>query len=127
MRVFEEPCYDLRFQNLLYDEATAVLTFLDFGIPDRVDVRAFCTPLEASLGNLVGSACYEMVRPARLFSPRRGHLQVMRAVLAAFENQVSRRRIDALARAAFIRLTDSGRPAREIITRWPEPLSVTCT
>lgn len=112
VRVFEEPCYDLRFQNLLYDEATAVLTFLDFGIPDRVDVRALCPPLEASLGNLVGSACYEMVRPARLFSPKEGYLQVMRAVLAAFENQVSRRRVDALARATFIRLTDSGRAAR---------------
>jgi hypothetical protein len=111
-RVFEAPYYDLCFQNILYDEATAVLTFLDFGIPGRVDVRTLCPPLEASLGNLVGSACYEMVRPARLFSPKVGYLQVMRAVVAAFENQVSGRRVDTLARAAFVRLTDSGRAAR---------------
>lgn len=111
-RIFGEPYYDLCFQNLLYDEATTVLTFLDFGIPDRVDAKTQCPPLEASLGNLVGSACYEMVRPARLFSPKVGYLQVMRAVVAAFENQVSGRRVDALARAAFVRLTDNGRKAR---------------
>lgn len=109
---FDEPCYDLRFQNLLYDEATAVLTFLDFGIPDRVDVRTLYPPLEASLGNLVGSACYEMVRPARLFHPKMGQLQVMRAVMAAFENQISRHRVGTLARAAFIRLTEIGSGVR---------------
>lgn len=111
-RVFEEPYYDLCFQNLLYDEATGVLTFLDFGIPDRVDARTPRPPLEASLGNLIGSACYEMVRPGRLLSPKTGYLEAMRSILAAFENQVSGRRVDALARAAFVRLADNGKKAR---------------
>jgi hypothetical protein len=111
VRLFEEPYYDLCFPNILYDEATGVLTFLDFDIPNRIDRNSKGSPLEKSLGNLVGWACYDMARPSRLF-PKLAYMDVMRATLSTFEGQVSRPRIHALARAAFVRLTKTGRLAR---------------
>lgn len=117
VRLFEEPYYDLCFQNILYDEATGVLTFLDFDVPNRIDKNSRGSALEMSLGNLVGWACYDMVRPSQLLAPKPRYLQVMRTTLATFEGQVSRRRIHALARAAFIRLTEAGRVARRIYYR----------
>jgi len=44
VRLFAEPYHDLCFQNLLYDEATGILTFPNFGIPDRVDKNAGGSP-----------------------------------------------------------------------------------
>ncbi len=111
-RLFEEPYYDLCFRNILYDEATRVLTFLDFDIPSRSDENSRGSALEMSLGNLVGWACYDMVRPSQLLAPKPGYLKVMRATLAAFEGQVSRPRVRALARATFMRLTEAGSTAR---------------
>lgn len=112
VRLFEEPYYDLCFRNILYDEATGVLTFLDFDVPNRIDENSRGSALELSLGNLVGWACYDMVRPSQLLDPKPRYLEMMRATLATFEGQVSRRRIHALARAAFIRLTEAGSMAR---------------
>ncbi len=110
-RLFEEPYYDLCFPNILYDAATGVLTFLDFDVPNRTDRNSKGSPLEKSLGNLVGWACYDMARPSQLL-PRLAYVDVMRATLATFEGKVSRPRIHALARAAFVRLSRTGRLAR---------------
>jgi tRNA A-37 threonylcarbamoyl transferase component Bud32 len=111
-RVFNEPYYDLGFQNMLYDDETGLLTFLDFGIPNRTDKSVRNAPLEASLGHLIGCACYHMVRPSQLFAPTEGYRQVLRAVLAAFENRLSRRQLLDSAHATFLRLTDCGTAAR---------------
>jgi hypothetical protein len=108
-RLFEEPYYDFCFQNILYDEATGVLTFIDFD--NRIDRNGKGSPLEKSLGNLVGWACYDMVRPSQLF-PQPAYMDVIRATLSTFEGKVSRPRIRALARTDFVRLTTSGRLAR---------------
>ena len=108
-RLFDEPYHDLCFQNILYDEATGVLTFLDFD--NRIDRNGKGSALEKSLGNLVGWACYDMARPSQFFS-RRAYVDVIRATLSTFEGQVSRRRIRALARADYVRLTRNGRLAR---------------
>ena len=117
VNVFDEPYYDLCFQNLLYDERLAVLTFLDFGIPHRASAPDSCSPLEVSLGSLVGWACYEMVRPARLFSRRAGYMAVMEALVAAFDGQVSKRHVDIMGRAVFARLIHSGSALRRIYYR----------
>jgi hypothetical protein len=111
-RLFDEPYYDLCFQNILYEELTGVVTFLDFGIPAGSAPCSRVTPLEASLGNLIGCTCYGMVRPARLFSLRGGHLQVLREVVAEFGNRVSRQRLRDTARSTFHRLTRHGSAAR---------------
>ena len=111
-RLFDEPYYDLCFQNILYDEATGMLTLLDFGIPDGPHSRTWSGPLEASLGNLIGCACYSMVRPAHLFSRKGGHLQVMREVMAAFGSGVAQEPLLEIARATFRRLTDHGSAVR---------------
>jgi hypothetical protein len=109
-RLFEEPYYDFCFQNILYDEATGVLTFLDFD--NRIDRNSEGSALEKSLGNLVGWACYEMARPSQFFPPKLAYMDVVRATLSTFEGKVSRPRIRALARTDFCRLTRSGRLAR---------------
>jgi hypothetical protein len=106
--LFEEPYYDLCFQNILYDEATGTVTFLDFGVPEGIDKKSKGSPLEASLGNLVGWACYDMVRPSCLFAPKRGYLDVLKVVLETFGGRVSNRRVCTLAHGVFIRLTESG-------------------
>lgn len=107
-RLFEEPYYDLCFRNILYDEATGILTFLDFDIPNRTDSNSKGSPIEKSLGNLVGWACYDMVRPSQLVSPKLAYMDVMCATLSTFEGQISRPRVHALARAAFVRLAMTG-------------------
>ena len=109
-RLFEEPYYDFCFQNILYDEVTGVLTFLDFD--GRIDRNSKGSALEKSLGNLVGWACYDLARPSQLFPPKLAYMDVLRATLSTFEGQVSRPQIRALARADFVRLTKPGRLAR---------------
>lgn len=110
--LFGEPYYDFSFQNMLYNEATSTLTFLDFSAPDRLEQAHDGTPLEMSLGHFVGWSCYEMARPARLVSPRHGYLDVIRAVLGHFDNDISRAKVGALARTVFSRLTRPGRVLR---------------
>lgn len=106
--VFQEPHYDFCFENMLYDEVGASLTLLDFGIPAGVDGPDSGAPLEASLGALVGAACYNLSRPTQLFARRTGCVEMLRAVLAGFEDRISRRRVCVLARATFSRLTRPG-------------------
>lgn len=112
VELFGEPYFDLCFRNILYDDASALVSFLDFGIPDRLRPEALQAPLEASLGNLVGWACYDMTRPSRLLSPRVGYLELMRCILACFDGEVSRDGIDAAARATFARLAQTGSATR---------------
>jgi hypothetical protein len=112
VRVFGEPYYDLCFQNLLYEEATGLLTFLDFGIPERLAGPAGGSALEMSLGNLVGWACYDMVRPSRLLRAKGAYREVAHSVVKAFSGSVSEKRVDALARATFRRLGNAGTIAR---------------
>jgi hypothetical protein len=106
--LFKEPYYEFCFQNILYDEATGIVTFLDFGFREGIDEKGEASPLEASLGNLVGRACYDMVRPSCLFAPNRGYFDVLKAVLESFGGRVSSRRVCTLAQGVFTRLTSAG-------------------
>ena len=110
--LFGEACHDFSFQNMLYDETTEVLTLLDFGLPARIDETPRHPPLEASLGNLVGCACYDLVQPSHLLSPKQGYLKTLRAVLATFEGRVCNRRIRTAAQSALMRLTQAGGAGR---------------
>ena len=106
-RLFEEPEYDCCFQNLLYDESSGVLTFLDFGLAPAIggpEGSAF----ERILGKLVGWAFFDLVRPSHLFLPKQGYIDLMQAVLAAFERQVRRERIREFADLVFKRLGGTG-------------------
>lgn len=115
--LFGEPYHDFCFQNMLYDESTRTLTFLDFSAPDRLARSEGGSALEASLGNFVGWACYEMVRPSRLFIAKHGYLGVLSAVLAAFDDAISRQRVRALTHAVFFRLTQAGSVTRRAYYR----------
>ena len=109
---FAEPYYDLSFQNLLYDEPTGILTFLDFGIPQRSPAAKTCSAPEASLGILIGWARYEMLRPSRLMCRRAGYTAVTQSLMAAFAGEVSREHVENMARAAFDRLAATGTTMR---------------
>lgn len=112
INLFGEPYHDFGFHNMLYDKTTRVLTLLDFGLPARLDETHWNSPLEASLGNLVACACYELVRPSRLFSPKRGYRTLLQAALAAFEGEVCKCRIHAAVQSNLERLTRTGSSGR---------------
>lgn len=108
IRLFGEPYYDFCFNNMLFDEDSGTLTFLDFVIPARPPVDSPETPLEASLGWLVGCTCYTLARPAFLFSSGAAYLALTQAVMTAFEGTVDSDRVYARARAVFSQMCDSG-------------------
>ncbi len=59
-----EPYPDFQFDNMLYDEASGTVGFVDLGVPDQgVPGPSGMTPLEVSLGHLVGSTIFQSVRP----------------------------------------------------------------
>jgi hypothetical protein len=111
-RLFNEPYFDFCMENILYDEAAGALTFLDFSLPPRIDETTRGSPLEASLGNMVGCGCYELARPARLLSSKHGYLELMRTVLAAFDGQILIDQLCAWAEVTFLRLGHAGTLAR---------------
>jgi hypothetical protein len=75
VRAIGEPYYDFQFDNMLYDEASWTVTFLDVGLPDGGGNAApNATALEVSLGNLVGSTMFQSARPKWILALRQ-HLQ----------------------------------------------------
>jgi hypothetical protein len=106
-RLFEEPDYDCCFQNILYDESSRVLTFLDFGLAPPI-VGSEGSAIEAMLAKLAGWACYDLVRPSRLFMPKRAYLGVLQSVLSSFESQVCMEHVRELAHGVFRRLGGNG-------------------
>src|SRR5262249_2592050 len=109
---FAEPYYDCSFQNILFDSASGTVTFLDFGIPGRDEAADTDSPLDRSVGALVGWACYDMVRPARLLARVGGYMMVLRAVVRALEGRISRAAVEHHALRAYQRLSAAGSPAR---------------
>lgn len=84
---FSEPYFDLTTMNMLYDQASRVLSLVDFTLP-RVypGVDSDTSRHEISLGSFVGVTTYHTVRPATLgnrqFWLRQQYLS--RATLRAF-------------------------------------------
>jgi len=72
-----EAYFDFQFDNMLYDESSATLGFVDLGVPDDSEtVQWPMKPLDISLGNLVGSTLFQSARP-RWLSRRRQHRQAV--------------------------------------------------
>ena len=107
-RLFGEPYYDFCFNNMLFDEDSGTLTFLDFVIPQRPADEGLDTPLEASLGWLVGCACYTLARPAFLLASTAAYVGLMRSVIAGFDGRIRSERVLARARGTFCHMCDSG-------------------
>jgi hypothetical protein len=108
-RLFAEPYYDFCFNNMLFDEAEGTIAFLDFVIPHGASDDGQSTPIEASLGWLVGCTCYEVVRPTTLASSsNEGCLELMRSVVSEFEGQIRVDRLCARARHASAQMYDGG-------------------
>lgn len=108
--LFDEPYYDFCFNNMLFDDKRGTLTFLDFVIPYGLDVDGLDTPLEASLGRLVGCARYTLARPAFLFSPRGAYVRLIESVLAEFDGRISSDRVYASAHRVYSRMwSEAGR------------------
>ena len=64
VRDLGEPYHDFQFDNMLYDERSGVVTFLDLGLPDGGgNCPPTATALDMSLGNLVGSTMFQSARP----------------------------------------------------------------
>jgi hypothetical protein len=107
-RTFGEPYYDFCFNNMLFDERSGTLTLLDFVVPAGSEDAGPATPLEASLGWLVGCTCYKLLRPAYLLSSRRAHLALMQSVVAGFEGRVDAARVRARAGVALAMMGSGG-------------------
>jgi hypothetical protein len=123
-----EPYRDFQFDNMLYDEGTGTLAFVDLGAPPG-RARAGCGPeqaqavasaLEISLGNLVGSTIFQSARPRWLLR-RRQHRQavalcagVVGRAAAARPAEVSPAGLQASATSAYRRSAFGG--------SWPKRL-----
>ena len=112
VRVFDEPYRDLHLNNLLYDASTGVVTFLDFAFPERLRGKELGTPVEASLANLLGCACYELSRPSALLASRDATLALVGALLDGFAHEASIGRIRERAEDIFLGLCGAGSPMR---------------
>jgi hypothetical protein len=73
---FGEPYYDFHFRNMLYDPSAGEVTFLDFAVPEHLVAARErldrLSPVEVSLGNLMGSSLFESIRPRHVLRPVAG-------------------------------------------------------
>jgi hypothetical protein len=111
-----EPYDDFQFDNMLFDEASRVLTFVDLGLPDGEQAPPVtASPLEATLGNLVGSTMLQSARPKWVLAARQ-HRQavalcaaiVARAAATPGVPPVSAAAVRACAVAAYRRSAFKG-------------------
>lgn len=119
LATFHEPYWDYQFDNMLYDERSDLLTFIDFGIPpgDRAP-SAERSARAVSLGNLIGSTIFQSARPAWILH-RRQHRQALALcsaiavrVLAEEPRQIGD--VARFARAAYVRSAWQGRWYRRL-------------
>lgn len=90
-----EPYRDFQFDNMLYDTAADTVGFVDLGAPDgdQDHLVPQVSPLESSLGNLIGSVIFQSARPRWLLR-RRQHRQSMAACAAVIGHVVARDGVD---------------------------------
>ena len=126
LRLFGEAYHDLHLNNLLYDPSGRCLSFLDFDFPDRLRRERLGTPLEASLANLVGCACYELSRPSMLLARKRSTVDLVAAILSRFAGEASPAQVCGYSRRVFLGLCLPGSAMRgryygllgERVARW---------
>ena len=114
---FHEPYRDFQFDNMLFDERSGTLTFLDFGIPPGDDAPAAeRTALAVSLGNLVGSTIFQSARPGWV-RHRRQHRQALAlcaAIVEAAAQSPGAGDVARFARAAYLRSAWQGSMRRRL-------------
>lgn len=110
---FGEPYEDFQFDNMLYDEASGTLTFLDFDLPEELERPAtHVRPVDAAVGNLVGSTAFQSARPGWL-RRRRQHRQATALCEQIVDRLVAEGSVEAhdamgAARAAYLRSAAAG-------------------
>jgi hypothetical protein len=124
-----EPYHDFQFDNMLYDEQTATLGFVDVGDPS--DMAAWptgCSAEAISLGNLIASTMFQSVRPRWLLA-RRQHAQaallcgaVVERSLVLSPTRPSRSELASCASTVFVRLAYGGRIHRRLWYHLAAPL-----
>jgi hypothetical protein len=91
VRSTNEPYYDFHLRNMLYNPTDRVVSFVDFGIPKRLEHSLHelsdLSPFEISLGNLVAGALFESARP-RSFYRFRQHRQAVLLCSALLERSL---------------------------------------
>lgn len=89
MQTFGEPYWDLHFRNMLVTPRRHAVVLVDFDIPDPVDVRLELlrgiSPIDVTLGNLLGSTIFNATRPNQLayLRLRRQSVALAAATIAA--------------------------------------------
>lgn len=77
-----EPLPDFKFDNLLYDEATDTLTFVDLGAPqDALAPEPGLSAYEISVGDMLASVVFQSARPRNALH-RRQHAQSVALAVA---------------------------------------------
>ena len=118
---FHEPYWDFQFDNMLFDEPSGTLTFLDFGIPPGDEAPAAeHTARAVSLGNLVGSTIFQSARPGWV-RHRRQHRQalalcaaIVEAAAAGAPQPPGAGELARFARAAYVRSAWQGSVRRRL-------------
>jgi hypothetical protein len=91
VRTTKEPYYDFHLRNMLYSSSDRRVSFVDFGIPQRLEHSLHelgdLSPFEISLGNLVAGVVFESARP-RSFYRLRQHRQALRLCSALLERSL---------------------------------------
>ena len=81
VRALREPLPDFKFDNLLYQPAAGLLTFVDLGAPqDALELDDRLSPYEVMMGDLLGYVVFQSARPKYALR-RRQHAET--AALAA--------------------------------------------
>lgn len=119
---FPRSRHDFKLENMLYDDASGVLTLIDFANDGEHEMNRDFS-LDATVGNWLGRVCYDLVRPSNLRVRKAGYQALMRKVLAAFEGRISQARVHGYAWAAF-RMWSRGAAMRRVYYRTMEAVVV---
>lgn len=113
-----EPYFDFHLRNCVIDPATGRVALLDFGIPEHFADASWIpgSPLDVSIGNLLGSTIFEAARPYQLFRTRqrRQSALVCRHVIASFSGTVDMSGVERATRLTYTRCANQGGRLRRL-------------
>lgn len=106
--------HSFKLENMLYDDASGVLSLIDFAGDEELGDMHRDHPIDAQLGHLIGCACYELARPSNLGLRKAAYVKLLRMVRTSFEGQLSNARIRDSASVCFLRAGRLGRTVRGV-------------
>ncbi|HEX5423806.1 MAG TPA: hypothetical protein VFW94_09680 [Candidatus Acidoferrales bacterium] len=106
--------HSFKLENMLYDDASGVLSLIDFAGDEELGDMHRDHPIDAQLGHLIGCTCYELARPSNLGLRKAAYVKLLRMVLTSFEGQLSNARIRDSASVCFLRAGRLGRTVRGV-------------